>query len=138
MIHIYRLLLRLVAAQHQRGQRQKPALAAVVGAHDDEDVFDRDDQHQRPDDQRERAEDRVLAQIAEIDERLAHGIERRGADIAVDDAERGDRQARTGAQPNFAPPRGRVEHQRWIRSARHSAYSMTAATGHRACMKIRD
>ena len=53
-------------AQHQRGQRQQPALAAVVGAHDDDDVFDRDDQHQRPDDQRQGAQDRVLAGVAEM------------------------------------------------------------------------
>jgi hypothetical protein len=38
-------------AQHQRGQRQQAAFAAVVGAHDDDDVFDRDDQDERPEDQ---------------------------------------------------------------------------------------
>ena len=33
------------------------------------------------------------AGLAELDQRLAHRIKRRGADIAIDDAERGDRQA---------------------------------------------
>ena len=35
----------------QRHQRQDAALAAVVGAHDQQDVFYRDDQHERPEDQ---------------------------------------------------------------------------------------
>jgi hypothetical protein len=103
-------------AQHKCGQRQEAAFAAIVGAHDDEDVFDCYDQRQGPDDQRESTEDRVLAEIAEIDERLAHGIERRGADIAIDDAKRSDRQARACAQLELAPPRGRIEHQRWLGS----------------------
>ena len=91
------LMRRVGPAQHQGGQRQQPALAAVVGPHDDEDVFDHDDQHQGPNDERERAEDGVLAHVAEIDQRLPDGVERRSADIAEDDAERGERQARTSA-----------------------------------------
>jgi hypothetical protein len=63
-------------AQHQCGECQKAAFATVVGPHDHDDVFDRDDQRQGPDDQRQRAKDRLLAQIAEIDQRLAHRVER--------------------------------------------------------------
>jgi uncharacterized protein involved in exopolysaccharide biosynthesis len=41
-----------------------------MGAHNDDDVFNRNDQHEGPDDQRQRAQDRLLTQIPEIDERL--------------------------------------------------------------------
>ena len=78
----------------------------VVGAHDDEDVFDRNNQHQGPDDERKGAQDRLLAQIPEINERLADRVKRRGSDITVDDAERGDRQTRTSAQVEILLPRG--------------------------------
>ena len=46
------LLGAVARAQHQRGQSQQPALAAVIRTHDDKDIFDRDDQRQRPHDQR--------------------------------------------------------------------------------------
>jgi hypothetical protein len=71
---------------------QQPALAAVVGPHDDDDVFDHDDDQQRPHDQRERAENSVLAEVAEVDQRLPDGVERGRPDIAKYDAERGERQ----------------------------------------------
>ena len=87
-------------AQYQRGQRQQAALAAIVGAHDDDDVFDGHDQDQRPEDQRQRAENRVLADPAIGEQRLLGGIERRGADIAEHDAERRQRQA-AGAARSF-------------------------------------
>ena len=86
-------LVAVRGAQHQRGQRQKPTLAAVIGAHDDKDVFDRHDQRERPDDQGKRAQDRRLARIGKLDQRLADRIKRRGADIAIDDAERRQGQA---------------------------------------------
>src|SRR5215213_5292884 len=57
------------------------------------DVFDRDDEEQRPSDQRYHAEDRLLACLAEFNQRLADRIKRRCTDIAIDDAECGDRQA---------------------------------------------
>ncbi len=107
-------------AQDQCGERQEPALAMIVGAHDDKHVFDRDDQRQGPDDQRKSTEDCGLAQIAEIDERLAHGIERRGADIAIDDAERGDGQARADLRPTIAAPCCRVHRQGLSGSARRT------------------
>ena len=44
-------------ALRQRHQRQDAALAAVVGAHDQHHVFHRDDQHERPEDQRQDAQD---------------------------------------------------------------------------------
>ncbi len=77
-----------LAAQRQGGQRESAALAPVVGAHDDDDVFEGDDDGQRPGDQRERAEDAGLGHLAGTLEALLHGVEGRGPDIAVNDAER--------------------------------------------------
>ena len=102
---------RVGPAQHQSGQRQQPALAAVVGPHDDDDVFDHDDQHQGPNDERERAENGVLAHIGKIDQRLPNGVERGSADVAEYDAKRGERQARTSAEAKVVPPCGAIEHQ---------------------------
>ena len=103
------LMRRVGPAQHQSGQRQQPALAAVVGPHDDEDVLDHHDQHQRPNDERERAEDGVLAHVAEIDQRLPDGVERGSADIAEYDAERGERQAGISTEAEVVPPCGGIE-----------------------------
>ena len=41
-------------------QRKRPAFAVIVGAEQDQHVFDRDDQNQRPDDERQNAEDHRL------------------------------------------------------------------------------
>ena len=80
-------------------QRQHAALAAVVGAQDEHDVLDADDQDQRPEDEREHAEHGGLAQVqpAGVAERLAHRVERAGADVAVGHAERGEREASQAA-----------------------------------------
>ena len=42
--------------RRQRDQRQDAAFAVVVGAHDEQDVLERDDDRQRPEDQRQHAE----------------------------------------------------------------------------------
>ena len=79
--------------RRQRRQRQDAALAAVVGAQDEDAVLDRDDEDQRPEDERQHAED-VLGRGGDgvrAVEALAHRVERAGADVAVDDAERGER-----------------------------------------------
>ena len=85
---------RCVRMLDQRQQRQDAALAVIVGAQDENDVFERHHQHQRPEDERDDAEDFGGCR--------AHGrwplsatgkrIERAGADIAEDDAERRQRQ----------------------------------------------
>src|SRR4029079_9884138 len=61
----------------------------VVGAHDDRDVLQRDDDHHRPEDQAEDAEDVELvdAELMVTGERLAEGVDGRRADIAIDDAD---------------------------------------------------
>ena len=79
----------------QRHQRQHAALAAVVGAHDEQHVLDGDDQDQRPQDQRQQAE-HVLRRDGEavrLAEAFLQRVERAGADVAVDDADCGERQA---------------------------------------------
>ncbi len=79
----------------QARQGQDATLPLVVGAHDHGDIFDRDDQEQRPEDQREHPENCRLAerQAAACAERLPQGVERAGADIAEHDAHGADRQA---------------------------------------------
>ena len=88
--------------QEQREQRENAALAAVVGAHDEHEVLHGDDEHEQPHDQRQHAvhvgrgrRNRVLLRR----ETLLQRVERARPDVAVDDAERGQREE---AEP-FAP-----------------------------------
>jgi hypothetical protein len=74
---------------------------------DEVDVFDRDDDDQRPHDHRQHAIDggfchgEAVAALARVEGRL-NRVEGTGADVAVDDAERRERQ-------NREPAAGRVE-----------------------------
>jgi hypothetical protein len=52
--------LALGQAQGEGGEREDAAFAAVVGARDQQDVFDRDDDDESPEHQREHAEDGVV------------------------------------------------------------------------------
>ena len=79
----------------QCGERQNAALALVVRPGDEEHVFHRHDQEQRPGDQRQQPEHIVLDDaVAKDRETLPEGVDRTGADIAVDDAERTQHQHR--------------------------------------------
>ena len=62
----------------QREQRQAAALALVVGAHDDADVFQRHDDHHRPEDQAQHTIDVELVgdQLVVAGEGLAEGVDR--------------------------------------------------------------
>src|SRR5207253_6009925 len=73
----------------QRHQGQDSALAAIVGAHHQHEVFDRDDDDERPEDQREDAQDvlRRWDHGVMSAEAFAQGVERAGADVAVHHAE---------------------------------------------------
>ena len=73
----------------QGGQGQHAALAAVVGAHHEGDVFDRDDQRRRPEDQRQHAQHRPLGDAGRprMGEAFPDGVERAGADVAIHDAD---------------------------------------------------
>ena len=59
-------------------------------------IFDRDDDHQRPEHERQHSEDMLgvdhLEFVRVALERLAQRVERAGADVAVDDAERAERE----------------------------------------------
>ena len=85
-------LLAAERAIDESEQREAAALALVVGAHDDGDVFQRHDDHHRPEDQAEHAVDvqPVGNQGVVAGERLAEGVDRRGADVAIDDPDRAD------------------------------------------------
>jgi hypothetical protein len=94
-------------AADQGEQGEAAALALVVGAHDDADIFDRDDDHHRPEDQAEDADDLrgPLRQLVMAGKSLAEGVDRAGADIAEDDADRPDRkrgQASLRVSPEWA------------------------------------
>ena len=82
------------AALDQREQRQAAALALIVRAQDQQDIFERDDHDQRPEDQAEHAEDvqRIDGQRVMADEDFLHRVERARADIAIDDADRAHRE----------------------------------------------
>ena len=82
----------------ERHQGQNAALAVIVDAHGDDDVFDRGDQKQRPDQKRQHAENAVRRGVtAENVESRLERVERARADIAEDDAER--RRARRRQEP---------------------------------------
>ena len=77
-------------AQRQCSQSKDAAFAAVVGAHDHADIFQGDDDEQRPGDQRQHAVDRRRRDSAQCDEALFNGVKRRRTDIAVNDTESTD------------------------------------------------
>ena len=85
----------LTMAQGQRHQRHDAALATIVGAHDEGDVLAADHGHQHPENQREDAEhvigaDRYGVVCAAKD--FLQRIQRTGADVAKNHAQRGKRQ----------------------------------------------
>ena len=92
---------RALAERHlrQRIQRQDAAFALVVRLHQEQHVFGRHDDQQRPDDQRHDADDLADAEAValEILERGSQRIERAGADVAEHDADGAERQ-----QPEIA------------------------------------
>ncbi len=82
-------------ALHERAQRHDPALAVVVRAHDEGDVLDRDDERDRPEDERDDPVDVGPAGLHRVvvdrEDRLQR-VERARADVAEDDAERAQHQ----------------------------------------------
>ena len=82
-------------ALDQRIERKDAALTVVVRLHGDKHVFDRGQKRDRPDDERERADDKRLVHRGDaavaLEDRL-HDVQRRGADVAVDDADRHEKQ----------------------------------------------
>ena len=76
---------------HDQGdQGEDAALAVVVGAHDEDDELDRDDQRDRPEDERDDAVDVGFGRLHRVvvgGEDGLQGVQRAGADVAEDDAE---------------------------------------------------
>ena len=90
----------------QRHQAQRAALAVIVHAHDERDVFQRDDDDQRPQHQRFDAKHHFAGQRAVAlrrEQALLDRIKRAGADIAIDDADAAERQ-----RPEAPPAAGRA------------------------------
>jgi hypothetical protein len=84
--------LRRHGTADQGEQRKTAALALVVRLHDDRDIFERHDQHHRPEHEADRAHDVRRIEIERMMARkgLAEGVERAGTDVAEDDADRAD------------------------------------------------
>ena len=78
------------ALEHERYQRENSAFAAVVGAHDEDDVLDADDADQRPQYQRQDAVDVDFCRRQSVFglEAFPQRVQRACPDVAVDDAER--------------------------------------------------
>ena len=92
----------------QREQREDPALAPVIQAHDEDNVLHADDQDERPDDEREHPihrRDRGPEPVVG-GEALLERVEGARADVAVDDAESRERK-------DGEPPPGRAGLGRW-------------------------
>ena len=84
------------APLHERHEGEHPALSLVVGADDDDVVLDRHHEHERPDDQREHAQDVPGSHgdgVRSV-KRLPHRIQRAGTDVPVDDTEGGEGEKR--------------------------------------------
>ncbi|MNI18203.1 hypothetical protein D3C73_716040 [compost metagenome] len=79
----------------QRGQGHDPAFALVVGAQDEHHVLDRHDPDQRPEDQRQNSQYAVMVDRHAIatGEHFFEGVQRTGADIAVNHPDRRDQHA---------------------------------------------
>ena len=78
----------------QGHQRQDAPLALVVRPHDENDVFDRNDEDQRPEDQGQDAHDVVPGRLDTVFlvETFTKRVQRAGSDVAIDDAKGGERQ----------------------------------------------
>ena len=91
--NVYQRLLR------ERHQRERAAFAVIVGPQHEDDVLDGHDDRQRPEDQRDEADDLGARQYPVFHDgaqRLAKRIDRAGSDIPVDDADRSDGQRKEG------------------------------------------
>src|SRR5260221_5827529 len=115
-------------AQRQCGKREDAAFAAIVRAHDDDDIFDGDDDKERPGNQREHAVDDRRRHRADVVEALLDGIERRRPDIAIDDAKRPENEPLTRL---FHDPPGGAHHD-------HTTQTLTRMNGHQHTERERD
>ena len=98
---------------HERHQGQDAAFALVVRLHQQIDVFEGDDDDERPQQQRHDAEHVLAGNGAArrgVRKRFAQGIERAGADVAEHDADAGKGKAELGRRlRDMAIVAGRLE-----------------------------
>jgi hypothetical protein len=97
-----------LAALDEGGQGHDAAVTAVVGAHDEACVLDRDDDHERPEDERSRAVDALGGGRRGLRVLREDGLDRvqgARADVAVDDAEGAEREhGLAGVRDDVAVP----------------------------------
>ncbi len=76
----------------QRREGENAALAPVIGAQDEDEVFDRNDEEERPKDEREHPKDVGRAGMHGVlpVKALAQGVKWTRADVAVNDPEAGE------------------------------------------------
>src|SRR4029453_10485580 len=76
---------------------QSVTFALVVGAHDEDHVFERNYDHQRPEDRRDAPQHVVRCELDTVIgmKGLLCGVKRAGANVAVHDAQRRQRQCRS-------------------------------------------
>ncbi len=126
------------AVVQQPVKRKDAALALVLRAQNQQRVFDRDDHRQRPDHQRDAAQ-HVLRRPRHAGlENLVHGVKRRGADVAVNDAERAKRQRRQPAARRMRAVRRPSAQRRRGPAARREKSSRLLEAGHPAIMHPRE
>ena len=93
----------VLAIMQQAVERKYAALAVVLRPQHEEGVFDRDDEGQGPDHERDGA-DCVLGRAGRRNaENLVHGIKGRSADVAMDDPERAQRKRPDAACMEHGP-----------------------------------
>ena len=95
----------LLVFMQQAVEREHAALAVVLRAQHQDRVFDRDDDGDRPDHQRDAPSTSAgVCATPAAEKNLVHRVERRRADIAVNDAQRADGQRREAAARARGPP----------------------------------
>ena len=121
-----------VTARNERGKREDTAFALVVGPHHDGDVFDGDDDDQGVDDEREDAEDVVVRRRYGVrsEETLANRVEHAGADVAIDDAECGERQRKQVAAVGGAGGKRSARRRQRLGHERSSIISVPVCASH--------
>jgi hypothetical protein len=99
--------------EHTGGEREDAAFAVVVRAQDERDVLDRHDDDERPQHERQHTEhvggvDRHRMVL--VAEHLLDRVQRTRADVAVDDAERRERERSASRRVGFAVRCPRLGH----------------------------
>ena len=88
----------LAAAPNQGEERKDAALSVVVRLHGNQDILDGCKKGDGPDDERERSDDKRFVNLGDspvaLEDRL-HDVQRRGADVAVDDSDGHEKHAET-------------------------------------------